>query len=382
MHLIKSPFWRHFSPPPPRLPAWAELRLHVLRPVRLALKIGVKIIDFLRYSSFAVASQFLIFLFLIAAAGCCPRAYVPQAVADPLPSFYVPQHIRVALVLGGGGVRGMAHVGVLEELEAAGVPIDLIVGCSAGSIVGALYAENPCVANIREAVWNLRVDTILDIDFWTCRYGLSQGKSFHKVLDDYLNAETFEQLQIPLVVVATDLYSGELVPMGGGDLVKSVQASCSIPFVFVPCDYMGRILVDGGVVNPVPVKVARDLGADVIIAVDLSELLPKTFPKNLFQIADRSAEIIFTWQNEVCTRTADVIIRPETCGAGAFNEKMKMEIYHAGKRAAQNKIPKILETLAERGIYGPLQDPCQYRQRLVQMKCYTPQIWKDEKEEE
>lgn len=321
----------------------------------------------------------LILFLLILASGCCPRAYMPKACPDPLPSFYVPEKIRVALVLGSGGVRGMAHVGVLEELEAAGVPIDMIVGCSAGSIVGALYCENPCVANIVEAVWNLKVDTILDINLWTCRYGLSQGTSFHRVLDKYLDSETFEELKIPLVVVATDLYSGELVPMGGGDLVKSVQASCSIPFVFVPCDYMGRIMVDGGVVNPVPVKVARDLGADVVIAVDLCELLPKTFPTNLFQIANRSAEIVFTWQNEVCTRNADVVIRPETCGVGAFNEKMKLQIYEAGKRAARNQMPKILEVLDKRGICGPL-SPCEYRQRLIQMKCYTPQIWMDERE--
>lgn len=320
---------------------------------------------------------YIIFL-LVLFTGCCSKAFVPQTEPEPLPCFFVPEKIRVALVLGGGGVRGMAHVGVLEELEAAGIPIDLIVGCSAGSIVGALYAENPCVAQIKEAVWKLRTDTILDINLFTCRYGLSQGKSFYKVLDDHLNAETFEELQIPLVVVATDLYSGELVPMGSGDLVKSVQASCSIPFVFVPCDYMGRILVDGGVVNPVPVKVARDLGADVIIAVDLCELLPKTYPTNLFQIANRSAEIIFAWQNEVCTRTADIIIRPETCGVGAFNEKMKLQIYEAGKRSAQEKIPEILKILSQRGIYGPLKDSCEYRQRVVQMKCYTPQIWQDE----
>lgn len=324
--------------------------------------------------------QLVLFL-LIITSGCCLRSYIPQEVPDPLPSFYVPEKIRVALVLGSGGVRGMAHVGVLEELEAAQVPIDLIVGCSAGSIVGALYCENPSVATIMEAVWNLKVDSILDIHLLTCRWGLSQGTSFHHILDDYLDAETFEELKIPLVVVATDLYSGELVPMGGGDLVKSVQASCSIPFVFVPCDYMGRIMVDGGVVNPVPVKVARDLGAEVIIAVDLCELLPKTFPTNLFQIANRSAEIIFAWQNEVCTRAADVIIRPETCGVGAFNEKMKLEIYHAGKMAAKKQIPKILELLAARGIGGPL-NPFEYRQRLVQMKCYTPKIWEDGKEEE
>lgn len=302
--------------------------------------------------------------------GCCPHRYVPKGVPDPLPSFYVPEKIRVALVLGSGGVRGMAHVGVIEELEAAGIPIDLIVGCSAGSIVGALYADNPCVEEIKAAVWNIKTDSLLEIDLCECRYGLSQGRSMHRILDQYLTAETFEELKIPLVTVASDLHSGELVPFGSGDLVKAVQASCSIPFVFVPCEHMGRILVDGGVINPVPVKVARDLGADIVIAVDLSELLPKTFPTNLFQIANRSVEIAFMWQNESCTRNATVVIRPRTCGVGTFNDDMKSQIYEAGKLATREQIPEILEAIA---AYSE-NCPTNINWRLVNLPCYTPKL--------
>lgn len=300
-----------------------------------------------------------------------PHKLIPPEQPDPLPSFYIPEKVRVALVLGSGGVRGMAHVGVIEELEAAGIPIDLIVGCSAGSIVGALYADNPDVSSLWKSVWQLRTESILDIEICNLRYGLSQPNSMLQVLDDDLCAETFDELSIPLVIVASDLHSGELVPMGSGDLVKAIQASCSIPFVFVPCQHQGRILVDGGVINPVPVRLARDLGAQVVIAVDLGELLPRTFPTNLFQIATRSAEIAFMWQNEVCTRGADIVIRPKTCGVGAFNDKAKWQIYCAGKKAALEQIPDILDCVEK--LTTPDEGLCDWR--LIEPSCYTPKIY-------
>jgi NTE family protein len=265
----------------------------------------------------------------------------------------------------------MAHVGVLEELEAAGIPVDLIVGCSAGSIVGALYADNPCAEDIKCAVSKLRSRSLLDISLFNCRYGLSQDHCMRRVLDDELGAETFEELHIPLVVVATDLHSGELVTIGSGDLVRAVQASCSIPFVFVPCEHYGRVLVDGGVVNPVPAKVARDLGAEVVIAVDLCELLPQTFPTNLFGVATRSAEIAFMWQNEVCTRAADIVIRPRTCGVGCFNDAAKWDIYWAGRCAAQEMLPRILD-LVKPYLGEPTQCP---RSKIVCPHSYTPDIY-------
>lgn len=308
---------------------------------------------------------------LIALLGCGGHRLAPNENPDPLPPFYVPKKIRTALVLGSGGVRGMAHIGVLEELEAAGIQIDLIVGCSAGSIVGALYADNPNVEEIKCAVWSIRTNALLDFDVWNCRYGLSQGRHMRRVLDKHLGSETFDELKIPLVIVASDLHTGELVPIGAGSVDKAIQASCSIPFVFVPSPYMGRVLVDGGTINPVPVKVARDLGADIVIAVDLCELLDKTFPTNLFGVAARSAEIAFMWQNENCCGKADVVIRPKTCGVGAFNDEVKQLLYHAGKQATQEKMPEILELIAS----FPEKTCEDEGWRLVQMNCYTPAIY-------
>lgn len=311
----------------------------------------------------------LLFL-LIFMLGCAPK-FIPQPVPDPLPHFHVPVNIRVALVLGSGGVRGIAHVGVIEELVAAGIPIDLIVGSSAGSIVGALYADHMDIQLTKHAVWSMRSSTMFDFDLWNCRYGLFQGRAMYQMFDEHLDADTFEQLKIPLVVVASDLHSGELVPIGSGSLVQAIRASASIPFVFVPCRYKGRILVDGSVIDPVPVKVASDLGAQIVIAVDLCELLENTLPTNLFATAVRSLEIICMWQNEVCTRNADVIIRPKTCGVGCFNDNKKRQLYEAGRRAAREKIVEIKELMASLS-----EDDCVWAgTRKILPNCYTPQIY-------
>lgn len=293
---------------------------------------------------------------------------MPTADPPPLEPFCVPEKIRVALVLGSGGVRGMAHVGVLEVLEEAGLPIDLIVGCSAGSLVGALYADNPDICCVKRAVAKMKTNTLLDLDLWNCRFGLCQGRSMRKVLDDNLTADYFCQLKIPLVIVATDLHTGELVPIGNGPLVKAVEASCAIPFVFCPVEYSGRILVDGGTINPVPVVVAKELGADIVVAVDLCELLPTTFPTNLFGVAARSAEIAFQWQNGICTRNADVVIRPKMCGVGAFNDKAKSALYQAGREAALEALPYICDIIDQLG------SKCQTT-RLVSLPCYNPEYW-------
>lgn len=321
-------------------------------------------------SSFAI----LFFLCFLFNSCCCPHKFLPMDNPPPPQPFCIPEKVRVALVLGSGGVRGMAHVGVIEVLEEAGIPIDLIVGCSAGSIVGALYADNPEICSVKKTVAKIKTNTLLDLDLWNCRFGLCQGRTMRKVLNDTLEAENFDQLKIPLVIVATDLHTGELVPIANGDLVRAVEASCAIPFVFSPVDYQGRVLVDGGTICPVPVDVARDLGADVIIAVDLCELLPSTFPTNLFGVVARSAEIAFLWQNEVCTRHADIVIRPKMCGIGTFNDKARHLLYCSGRQAAEEALPHIQDVLANRFTNHDLHQPCQGT-RMASLSCYNPDYW-------
>lgn len=299
----------------------------------------------------------------------CPHNYLPQCDPPTLPSFSVPEKIKIALVLGSGGVRGMVHVGILEEFENAGIQFDLLVGCSAGSIVGALYADCPEASKIQSCVKGLRRNSILDINLWQCRFGLSQGRALTGLLNKCLKAKTFEELKIPLVVVATDLNSGELVPIGSGSLIQAVKASCAIPLVFVPVEMHGRTLVDGGVINPVPVCVARDLGADLIIAVDLRELLNHTFPTNLFGVAARSTEIAFLWQSEACCQGADVVIRPTLCDIGTFDATKLSMLYEAGRAAARAAIPHIQELIQERSLDKAIA-PCP--PRIAHLDPYDP----------
>ncbi len=278
--------------------------------------------------------------------GCtCPNHFFPDDDPPPLPPCYVPERIRLALVLGGGGAKGLAHIGVLEELEKAEIPIDLIIGCSAGSIVGALYADCPNAEYVKCALEPLNTKRLLDINLWTARYGLSQGKRLSDVLHQRLEASCFEELKIPFILVATDLYSGELVRIGGGPLIPAVKASCAIPFIFVPCQLHGRVLADGGIIDPTPAATAKELGAEIVVAVDLGALLPRTLPTNLFGVATRSAEISSLWQCEACADVADVVIRPHLMNVGTFDDHRCNEIYEAGKRAAKEAIPFIQEKL-------------------------------------
>lgn len=291
-------------------------------------------------------------------AGCtCPNHYNFYDEAPPLPNICVPPHPKIALVLGGGGAKGLAHLAVIKELTDAGIQFDMIVGCSAGSLVGALYADKLDTECIWESFFPVKNNSILDICLWKSRFGLSQGTSFYQILDRNLEANNFEELKIPLYVVATDLCTGELCTFGSGALIPAVVASCSIPIVFVPVQHEGRILVDGGVVDPVPVRVARDLGAQLIIAVDIGGSLANDYPTNLLGVGKRAAEITLLWQAESCVEGCEIVIRPDLAGFGCFDDNRKQEIYEAGRLAAVEALPMIKRVLAETNFITSSKEP-------------------------
>lgn len=283
----------------------------------------------------------------------------------PVPKVIPKCSVKVAIVLGGGGARGMAHVGVLEVFEEQHIPIDAIVGCSAGSIVGALYADNPCSEHVKKALRPLRKWDILDFSLWHSRYGLVQGHSLRRFLSKNLKSRYFHQLQIPLYVVATDLMVGDVISIARGPIIPAIHASSAVPFVFAPVEIYRRLLVDGAVADPVPVRTARDIGADLIIAVDLSELLPKSCPNNLFGVAARSAEIKFLLHSTSCMSGADVVIRPELGDIGLFDDTHLEQVYQAGRKAAIDALPEIHALMAEKGLLeGQCPQPHTYRSPL------------------
>jgi NTE family protein len=297
---------------------------------------------------FFTQSVFLTTLSAFLLTGCtCPNHYAFYDEAPPLPDIIVPSNPKIALVLGSGGAKGLAHIGVIKELTDAGISFDMIIGCSAGSLVGALYADKLDIESIWESFAPVKSNSVLDICLWKSRYGLSQGTAFYEMLDRNLDADTFEELKVPFYAVATDLCTGELCTFGSGPLIPAIVASSSIPIFFVPVKHEGRILVDGSVVDPVPVKVARDLGAQFIIAVDIGGGLEPDFPKNLLGVGKRSAEITLLWQAEGCVEGCEIVIRPETTGYGCFDDKHQCEIYEAGRVAAREALPTLLKVLNE-----------------------------------
>ena len=177
----------------------------------------------------------------------------------------------VGLVLGSGSSRGWAHIGAIEALEAAGIPIDLIAGCSVGAYVGVIYASGG-LASLKDFVLRMdgrKVFSYFDVTF--PRYGLLDGnKRLRELLSMHSTAETFADLKLPLKMVATELRSGDKVVLQNGRLFDALRATMSIPGLFEPVRFQDRWLVDGGLVDPVPVGVARAMGADLVIAVDLN----------------------------------------------------------------------------------------------------------------
>lgn len=286
-------------------------------------------------------------LFLSFFGGCNNKELTPT---DPLPIpayNFSNKEIKLALVLGGGDSKGLAHIGVIHELEAAGIAPDLIVGCSSGALIGALYADQPNSNHVKEVLLPLKRAHLLDFSFFGSQFGMVKGTLLEKFLKENLSADSFENLKIPLVVVATDLIRGELVEFGSGTLSSALKASAAFPGIFKPVSYLGRFFVDGGAVNPVPVNVAKKCGAKVVVAVDIGEKLSRKKPSHFFGVIKRSIEISYNELSRLSAKEADVLIALNFRDIGMFNDAHNEAIYIAGREAGQKAIPNILKALKE-----------------------------------
>ena len=293
----------------------------------------------------SAGAQCLAACVLVLLAGCRtaapPLPDVPPAPVDDLPP-------RVALVLGGGGARGFAHVGVLRVLEDARVPVELIVGTSVGSLVGAIYAGQPNSYALERMARDLDRDDFFDFSLAPALFGkgLATGERLERFVRSHLNASTFETLRVPVAAVATDLDTGERVVLRTGDVARAVRASCAIPGVLEPVRHEGRLLVDGGVVRNLPVDVARQLGADVVIAVDLSALEPKATPANFVEVILRVVNLFARAEADELHGLADVTLVPAVGDVGFIDFDRKEAAIAAGVDAARAALPRIREVLA------------------------------------
>lgn len=250
---------------------------------------------------------------------------------------------RLGLALGSGAIRGLAHIGVLKVLEREGIPIDRIAGSSMGAVIGAIYATGSDIRMLEQLAIHMKWQHLLEIS--VPRLGLLSGRKIQAFLKLLIKRQQFAELKIPLAVVATDIERGEEVVITEGDVTSAVRASISIPGIFRPVRRDGKLLVDGGVMAPVPVAACRRLGADYVLAVDVG--LPDRVMRvrNVFEVLLRSIEIM---ERESCRsqlQQADVVIRPDLRGIGLASWERAAEIIVAGEVAAETALPAVRHLL-------------------------------------
>jgi NTE family protein len=252
----------------------------------------------------------------------------------------------ITLALGGGFARGFAHLGVLRVLEQNQIPIAAIAGTSVGSILGAAYASGAPLARIIATCRTLR---FRDIARWrVSRLGLASNHRLGDLVERVFEARRFEDLRIPMAVVATDLATGEPVVFTQGNLVDPIRASCAFPGLFEPVEIGTRWLADGGLVAPVPTHAARQLGAGCVLAISVG--IPdghRGAPSNIFQVVSRAVSAAQKHQLEVWERHADLVLRPDVQSLSWDDFDRADEAIEAGAAAARNAIPRI-EKLLER----------------------------------
>jgi NTE family protein len=256
----------------------------------------------------------------------------------------------VALVLGGGGARGMAHVGVIKVLAKAGVPINLIVGTSAGSIVGAIYADQGSAKQVISTFKHIGFWDIADINNFPTRAGIMQGYHLQRFLLKHMHARTFAELKIPFIVSTTNLRTGEVFPITSGPVAAAVQASAAIPGLFNPVHLYGHILIDGGMSDPVAVNLAEPFHPKIIIAVDVAKQLSEVMPATADETLARAKVIRQMAVTQFSAQNADVVIRPAIGTTNVFQLGKKEQLFAEGERAAQEALPQILRLLRDKHI--------------------------------
>ncbi|MFQ3573690.1 MAG: patatin-like phospholipase family protein [Thermodesulfovibrionales bacterium] len=289
------------------------------------------------YSNIKLKKTFLRFLLislsLIFVVSCAPRDTIKDTKERP----------KVALVLGAGASKGFAHVGVIKVLEANGIPIDMVVGTSAGSFVGSLYAFGYSAFELQSMALSITKGDVVDVSI--------PDKGFIKgdKLEDFINSRVkntpIERFKIPFHAVATDITTGKEIAFGKGNAGMAVRASCAIPGIFRPVRIGSATYVDGGVVSPVAVDIAKMYGADIVIAVDISGDTSTHTPDGIIETIMKSIDIMYSRIANHQVSKADVVIRPKVSHIGSADFDKRHEAILEGERATQFMIPRIKELI-------------------------------------
>jgi NTE family protein len=263
---------------------------------------------------------------------------------------------KIGLALGGGFARGIAHAGILEVLERYHIPIHCITGVSAGSIAAAAYASGASPAEIARAGCSMRFG---DVAHWSlCRMGFVVSERMQKFLERLLKRYRFEEMRIPLGVLATDLCTGQTVPFReSGDVFLPIRASCSYPGLFQPVRHNGRLLVDGAMSMEIPALLARQLGATHVISVHLPAQPGDRPPTNVAQVLNRCFQILQSRNEEAWRKDSDLVLAPDVRAVEWDGFGCGPELLKAGEAAALAAIPKIQGWLAVPQLAAPHAGP-------------------------
>lgn len=254
--------------------------------------------------------------------------------------------LKVGLALGAGSARGYAHIGVLKVLREH-LDIDLIAGSSMGALVGALYCCGTDLDILGKLAQEMGGKMLWDVSI--AKKGFVKGERIHYLLEILTKGMCFEDLKLPFCCVACDITTGERVVFDSGSIADAVRSSISIPGVFVPYEWQGRILVDGGLVERVPVCAAMEMGADFIVGVDVGYRgEQREQPKKLMDVVQYSLDI-YSWENvKRETSGADIMLTPKVRHLRASSFGDPQEMIEAGEQAAREALPEILRVYEQK----------------------------------
>ncbi len=287
----------------------------------------------------------LMAVLLAALASCVPQTKEVRPSA--------PSPAKIALVLGAGAAKGFAHVGVIKILESNRVPIHMIVGTSVGSVVGSFYAYGYDAFQLQKLSFSIERGDIVDLVLPD--NGFIKGEKLEEFVNRTVQNTPMEKLKIPFYAVATDVQSGEEIAFGRGNTGMAVRASCAIPGIFRPVRIGDRMYVDGGVVSPVAVEVARRFGADVVLAVDISARGERTPPENTIETILLSFNIMYSRLASAQIAKADVVIQPKVSHIGSADFSKRHEAILEGERAAIEALPQIQRIVNDLRTAGRLE---------------------------
>ena len=295
-----------------------------------------------RFRHFGLAAMLMVL-------AACTTVKPPEVVVQPeVPQVPAAKKIpKLGLALGGGAARGFAHIGVIQVLEENGIKPDLVVGTSAGSLVAAFYASGKTGAQLQWLADTMDESQLTD---WTIPFmsrGMLRGEALGRYVNSQLNGAKIEDLKMPLGIVATDLQTGDSILFRRGDIATAVRASSAVPSVFEPVRIGNKDYVDGGLVSPVPVRSARQMGADIVIAVDISSRPEDAKTSDMLKVLLQTFSIMGKSISQLEMAQAEVVVRPALPDVGSAEFAARQKSIEAGRAAMKLALPALKAALAK-----------------------------------